>query len=185
MILAAIEDNLVSSSSTAIDISSKVTILDAIRFLARSWRLVKMETIANCFHKGGFQVCSEDQPMEEPEDQPAWPEVINSDSYLHIDDEAPCHTDNDSIEDEIVEAFKSKKLQQQDDPEDDDEPGDPRVTHAAARHSVQLLQRYFTEQGFSDKLHCALDMCADQVLKKAFSAMKQSTLDQAFHVSIQ
>ena len=81
MTLAAIEDNLVSLSSTAINISSNVKILVAVRFLARRWRLMKMETIANCFCKGGFQVCSEYQPMEEPKDQPALPEVINSDSY--------------------------------------------------------------------------------------------------------
>ena len=62
---------------------------------------MKMETIVNCFRKGGFQVCSE--PMEEPEDQPsALPEVINSDSYLDIDDEAPCYAENDSIEDEML-----------------------------------------------------------------------------------
>ena len=34
MTVAAIEDNLASSSSTATDISSKVTLLDAIRFVA-------------------------------------------------------------------------------------------------------------------------------------------------------
>ena len=47
---------------------------------------MKIETIVNCFCKEGFQVCSEDQPMEELEDQPpALPEMINSESYLHID----------------------------------------------------------------------------------------------------
>ena len=37
--------------------------------------------------------------------------LINSDSYLHIDEAAPCHADNDSIAEEIVEALKSKKPQ--------------------------------------------------------------------------
>lgn len=176
MILAAIKDNLFSSSYTAINISSKVTILDAIHFLAR--RLVEMETIVNCFRKGGFQVCSEDQPMEELEDQPlALPEVINSESYLHINDSAPFYTENDGIEDEIVEALRTKTSQQQDDDDLEDEPSVPRVTDVAATHSVQLLQLYFTEQGFNDKLQYALDACADEVKKKASKAMKQSTLD--------
>ena len=35
--------------------------------------------------------------------------VINSDSYLNIDAEAPCSANNDSIEDEIVEALNRKK----------------------------------------------------------------------------
>ena len=142
-----------------------------------------METIVNCFCKGGFQVCSEDQSMEELEDQPpALPEVINSESYLQIDDSAPCYTEDDGIEDEIVEALRTKTSPQQDDDNLEDEPSVARVTHAAARHSVQLLQRYFTEQGFSDKLQYALDACADEVMKKASAAMKQSTLD--FHMSV-
>lgn len=89
--------------------------------------------------------------MEEPEDQPrALPEVINSDSQLHIDDEAPCYAENDSIEDEIVEALRSKTPQQQDDHEADDDQDDDqddetsvsRVTHVAVRHctaSAMLL----------------------------------------------
>ena len=63
-------------------------------------------------------------------------------------------------------TLRSKTPQQQgdheEDDEPDDEPGTPRVTNAAARHSVQLLQRYLTEQGFSDKLQCALDTCAEK-----------------------
>ena len=144
-----------------------------------------METIANCFLQEGFQVCSEGQPMEEPQDQLALSEVTNNYNYLHIEDETPCYADNDSIEDEIVEALKRKKPPLQDDPEEDDKFGDRKFTHPSYRNSVQLLQCYFTEQDFSDKLHCVLDMCSDQVLKKASSAMIQSTLDQAFHVSVQ
>ena len=41
MTLAVIEDSLVSSS-IAVDIRSKVTILDAIHFLTMDWSLVKM-----------------------------------------------------------------------------------------------------------------------------------------------
>ena len=54
MTVAAIEDNLASSSSTATDSSSKFTLLDPIRFVAKSWQQVKGDTIANCFRKGGF-----------------------------------------------------------------------------------------------------------------------------------
>ena len=106
-----------------------------------------METIVNCFPKGGFQVCSKEQPIEELEDQPpALPKVINNESYLHIEDSAPCYKENDGIEDEIFEALRTNTSQQQDDDDLEDEPSVPRVTDAAARHSVQLLQPYFTEQ---------------------------------------
>ena len=84
MTVAAIEDNLASSSSTATDISSKVTLLDTRRFVAKSWRQVKADTIANCFRKGDFRdVTTYEEPSgsEEPfvseaDDEPALPEVI-------------------------------------------------------------------------------------------------------------
>ena len=42
-----------------------------------------------------------------------------------------------------------------------------KTTHAAARRSIQVLQQYVIEQGFSEVHYTALDMCADRVLKYA------------------
>ena len=84
--IAAIEDSVVSTSCTAIEVSSKVSILDAIRLLAKSWQQVNGKTIVNCFRKGGFvKLLPEDsRPSEEPEangneedDSLSLPEVIN------------------------------------------------------------------------------------------------------------
>ena len=189
MTVAAIEDNLASSSSTATDISSKVTLLDAIRFVAKSWRQVKADTIANCFQKGGFRdVTTSEEPSgsEEPfiseaDDKPALPEVINGDNYLHVDDDVPCFTEDDYLEDYIVEAVSSKRPRQEDscecEEEDDPDPV-PLVSHSEAKHSMQLLQRYFVEQGFSEEHHAALDMCAGEVFRQAASNTRQSTLDR-------
>ena len=47
MTIAAIEDSLASTTSTATDVSSKVTVLDAIHLVAKSWQQVKAQTIAN------------------------------------------------------------------------------------------------------------------------------------------
>ncbi|CAG0896031.1 unnamed protein product [Darwinula stevensoni] len=41
-------------SSVAIDTSSQVSLLDAVRFVAKSWWAVKSETIANRFRRVGF-----------------------------------------------------------------------------------------------------------------------------------
>ena len=60
--------------------------------------------------------------------------------------------------------------------EGDDEDGEPMVTHAAARHEVQLLQRYFGEQGFSDSADASLDACADLIYSRAHASFKQTTL---------
>ena len=41
MTLAYIEENILNPSSTAIDVSSKILILQAVSFVAKSWRAVK------------------------------------------------------------------------------------------------------------------------------------------------
>ena len=46
---------------------------------------------------------------------------------------------------------------------DDDENGRLIIFHATARCSVQLLRRYFVEQGFSDNVCASLDACADLI----------------------
>ena len=189
MTIAAIEDSLVSTTSTATDVSSKVTILDAVRFVAKSWRQVKAQTIANCFRKGGFRVVaaseegaeSGEAASLEAEEEPVLPEVVNGESYLRIDEDIQCFNDEDVLEDDIVEAVSSKRLRQSEDgSEDEDSDPDEEVaktTHAAARRSVQLLQRYFVEQGVSDEYHAAIDMCADEVFRRANAKMKQTSLD--------
>ena len=62
---------------------------------------------------------------------------------------APCFADEDSYDDDdIVEEVVSKRDRVEESlatEDDDEEDGEPMVTHAAARRSVQLLQRYFVE----------------------------------------
>ena len=185
MTIDAIEDNLISPSARATDVSSKVSMLDAVRFVSNSWRRVQAETIANCLRKGGFkqpettsradEATGGEPPGQEeqlvPEEESALPEVTNGDSYLHIYDDAPCFTDEDSYDDDdIMEEVVSKRARVEESlaaEDDDEEDGEPMVTHAAARHSVQLLQRYFVEQGFDDNAHASLDACTDLVYSRA------------------
>ena len=54
MPLAYIEGNILNPSFTAIDVSSKISILQAVSFVAKSWRAVKEATIINCISKAGF-----------------------------------------------------------------------------------------------------------------------------------
>ena len=108
------------------------------------------------------------------------PEVTNGDSYLHIDDDAPSFADKDSYDDDnIVEEVVSKRAQVEESltAKDDDEDGEPMMTHTAARHSVQLLQHYFVVQGFDDDAHASLDVCTNLVYSGARASSKQTTLD--------
>ena len=73
--------------------------------------------------------------------------------------------EDDSLENDIVQALSSKWPCQKDGSEDEDSDPDDEtvdeVTHVAAKDFVQILQQYFVEQGFNDAHHAALDMCAN------------------------
>ena len=77
------------------------------------------------------------------------PGVTNGDSYLHNNNYVLCFVDEDSYDDNnIMGEIASKRTQVEESlaAEDDDEnDGESLINHAAARHSVQLLQHYFVE----------------------------------------
>ena len=68
MTLAYREEIILNPSSTAIDVSSKISITQVVSFVAKSWRAVKEATIINCFCKAGFftlSPCVIDENAEE------------------------------------------------------------------------------------------------------------------------
>ena len=168
--IAAIEDSVVSTSCIAIKLGSKVSILEAIHLLVKSWRQVNSKTIVNCFRKEGFvKPLPEDSRLsQEPgvdgnkeDDTLSLPEVVNGAEYLNIDDHALSFSE-DNHEDYIIEAIVNKRAcaDGNDDSEDDsdqEQTVEPTVMHTAARR--EALERYFMEQGFSETLTAALDTC--------------------------
>ena len=109
------------------------------------------------------------------------PRYLLSERYLRIDKDIQCFNNEDVVEDDIVEAVSSKRICQSEDSSEDEDIGLEeevvKTTHAAARHSVQLLQRYFFEQGINDAYDAAMDMCADEAYRRANAKMRQTTLD--------
>ena len=104
MIISAVDHSLIDESATAINISSKISLLDAIYLLARSWRLVKHETITNCFHKSGFGTLAES--VEVTDKEPVLTEVTNVDGYLNIDKDLQCFEEsNSNYDDDIIEGL--------------------------------------------------------------------------------
>jgi len=51
----SILDNI-NNSLHASDLVKKLTVLDAIKFIDKSWSMVKAETIQKCFSKCGFVI---------------------------------------------------------------------------------------------------------------------------------
>ncbi|XP_035209659.1 uncharacterized protein LOC118184117, partial [Stegodyphus dumicola] len=122
-VLESIDENLLTTSTTAREISSKISLLQAIQFAADSWRAIKATTIQNCFTNCGFKrlEISKNLSNEENEDMLQVPICINYEEFSTIDNNLPCYDDNENCEDSIVEGIKSKhgKLDEDDDDEDE------------------------------------------------------------------
>ena len=86
MTLAYLKEKILNPLSTAADISSKISILDAVNFVAKSWREVKEATILNCYHKAGFFTLSPSMNDDGEEDFTLDTlEVTNGSEYDDID----------------------------------------------------------------------------------------------------
>ncbi|KAI6654445.1 Tigger transposable element-derived protein 6-like [Oopsacas minuta] len=79
---------------TAIDVSSKISIFDAVGFISESWRAVKSTTMANCIHKAGFSnntLLSNETPVTNECISLGIEEVVNGEEYDEIDhDDTTC-----------------------------------------------------------------------------------------------
>jgi hypothetical protein len=53
--LDEIQENLLTSASTANEISARIDLLQASQFIVDSWRIVSAKTIQNCFVHCGFK----------------------------------------------------------------------------------------------------------------------------------
>ena len=86
MTLEYLEETILNPSSTAIDVSSKVSILQAVSFVAKSCRAVKEATIINYFRKAGFFTLSP-CVIDENDEEFSLPEINNGEEYNNIDAE--------------------------------------------------------------------------------------------------
>ena len=177
MTLAYIEENILNPSFTAVDVSSKISILQAVSFVSKSWQAVKEATIINCFSKAGFFTLSP-CVIDENDEEFGLPEINNEEEYNNIDAELSCYRETNVPDDEIVETIIAKRpcLEQSDNNANDEVDPVPLITHAEAKLQILGLQRYFTEQGSDHAAHSLLDKCADLVHLKGATAIKQTTL---------
>ncbi|XP_069131722.1 tigger transposable element-derived protein 4-like [Argopecten irradians] len=90
--------------------TAEITVLDAMKLLAVSWRCVTATTIRNCFHHAGFKTDSSPTPSSDSEDDDDIPlaHLINLpvpfDTYASVDSDLPTSatmTDDDIVDDII------------------------------------------------------------------------------------
>lgn len=183
-ILEKIEANLLTSTATAKEISSKITILQAIYFLTDSWRAISSKTVQNCFAHCGFKSEQEVLDVTILEDENTVLELQSVKSYedfVSIDSDLQCY-DNAECEDAIVEEIASNQVNSQNDIEiNEDETAEPiRVTNQEARKCIDDLRLYFMQEGNECSPTSALDTCADFVHSQSRKAIRQKTIDGFF-----
>jgi len=128
-ILEKIEDQALDKTSSAKDISKKINVLEAITFLADSWKEVTQTTIRNCFGHAGFKIATEeDESMETESSQVEEDELANRiqnhQGLQSLEEEIPCHADLESedLDQVVLESIKNKEENESDNEDKPDPP---------------------------------------------------------------
>ena len=69
---------------------------------------------------------------------------MNGNSYIRVDDDVRCYNEDNTLQEDVIDTISSKHPCL-DDGSDSDNYVVVKITHAAARHSKQVLQQYFIE----------------------------------------
>jgi hypothetical protein len=96
-ILDAIAENLLTSFSTAKEVSSKFNLLQAVQFVADSWREIGSKTIQNCFYHCGLKHSGLETPETAKTEYEAISEVQkvrNYEEFEGIDNNVECYNEN-------------------------------------------------------------------------------------------
>ena len=183
-ILAEIEDNMLTSFATAQEISSAVNLLQAVQFIADSWRAVSPKTIQNSFHHCGFEKPELELDAHDNEDQGVSEVqcVENYEQFDSIDDTVSCYNENDHCEDDILEQIAEDRQNTMHTAEDEDDMPELRhVTNREAKKYIGELRIYFMQESNEGSPITALTAFSDFVEMQAVKKSRQSTLDKYFH----
>ena len=183
-ILVEIEDNMLTSSATAQEISSAVNLLQAVQFIADSWRAVSPKTIQNSFRHCGFEQPELELDAHDNEDQGVSEVqcVENYEQFDSIDDTVSCYNENDHCEDDILEQIAEERQNTMHTAEDEDDmPEFRHVTNREAKKYIDELRIYFMQESNEGSPITALTACSDFVEMQAVKKSRQSRLDKYFH----
>ncbi|XP_026816812.1 tigger transposable element-derived protein 4-like [Rhopalosiphum maidis] len=175
-ILEKIEEKLFDSSATASQISRKINILQAIQFISESWREISCTTIMNCFAYCGFSnlVVPQSEFIELNEQ---FLLIQNHKEFENIDENAPCFDNNEDICDVVVEnILKKRKLKEGEEEDDYDGDIEPPVTTREAKKCIDLLQKFFMQEGNENSPSDKLEACAHFVNQIHTEQLRQQTI---------
>jgi hypothetical protein len=157
-ILDAIEETLLTSFSTAKEVSSKVNLLQAVQFVADSWRDISSKTIQNCLSHCGLNHSGLEMPETDKGEYEAISEVQkfrNYEEFEDIDNNVERYNENGDCEDEIVESILSKHQDEELEGEESDEDDTTELERVTTQMPGNLLIGYDTSCRKAMKaVHC-------------------------------
>ncbi|VVC45663.1 Homeobox domain-like,HTH CenpB-type DNA-binding domain [Cinara cedri] len=162
-------------SLTKLPESSKINILQAIQFVADSWRKVSSVTIQHCFAHCGFRTLI-DLPI------PSFVSIENNvaqcvgngELFLKIDDGVQCFNENENY-DNILDEIAERSLQNEESDENDDV--QPVKITREAEKCIDQLRLYFMQNGNENVPTTSLDVYADFINKQSLDKLQQRRMD--------
>ena len=198
----------IDECSTISEVTKSVTVLQAIRWVAQAWKLVKEETICKCFQKAGILDKSLGIASRVHEDQDPFDELDSVDpsaelddlisqvpipscsatEYIHGEDLPTCSDESDETwEDDFFTSLNSDQNSvDEDDPDDaifDIEPPPLKIkSFHEAIHSLEDVKSFLDRKGYGGEA-TAVSTTIDLVASLNCSNLalgRQSTLDEFF-----
>lgn len=178
-VITDLEDQSLSSDSTALEVSSKISLLTATTLIKKAWLQVKPETVRNCFQKVGFNPISDDnQPIGEDIHVDSSSSIATAmNNELHqLEESAMCRDEDEEIEDYIVQGILAKRQSLD---EEGDLSGDPEpvITTREARQCIQRLQVWAMQNG----VDTTTSLCNIEV-KVASTKLTQKSIESFFQL---
>ena len=134
------------------DITVKLNILDAIRFVTESWNNVAPEIIQNCWFHSGLIIrqSTEESDITVSEESIEKLAIQNDISELNLDDPMSAAQYLNFQEETITESYFEESsfldIVTDEDKAEDDSSALPKVSHKDAFNSCQILLNYFEQQ---------------------------------------
>jgi hypothetical protein len=116
-ILETIQENLLTSSSTANEVSARVDFLHAVQFIANSWQTVSTKTIQNRFSDCDFKHLDLEMPNKADSEN----DILEILKFSCMHNSLQCYNENYDCEDVIVEQIAAKHQKTSKDQETDED----------------------------------------------------------------
>lgn len=178
-VLESVERSIYSKTTNAQEISSKISILQAIQLVAKSWKEISSSTIQNCFSHCGMKVPNLISVVSNNNLDSNCYELENIDNFeefINIDEHLVCYDDNEDLMETILEQIKPLSEQEEENDDETDLCVDY-ISDKEAKRCISILKKYFMQIGNENSPMSALDSCADFVAVKSIKKLRQGTLD--------